>query len=897
MESKKNEEFASNSNLLSIPSTSSEITTDNLKQFPPKETVEAIESNISEKYDEVDDDFMDLDDKSENDDDDDDDDGVEKQYTHLGGYNDGKSVWGTVDNKKQENECISQFLNGELTFSEYAARMEGVEEEEILISVGNKILSEMETVDSTEGTKSDKKEVKTGVVQKIKKRYVRRSLPPALKGLMGEANLRYARGDKDTAVKICLEIIREVPTAPEPYHTLAGLYEELGHSDKSLQMSLIAAHLSPSDPNQWIHLAEVSHEQGNFKQAITCYTNALKADEKNIEVYFKRAELLEKEGQKNIALKGFSKLLTVLDPGKEGEKILELSKLVAEMYHKEKDLIKTKETLEIAFEKCPKLITSEHVNLLLEVLLNLKQYSSCLELLITFCDLSVEVETESTGALIVDSCTVPAQMAIDIKVKLILALIHMKSVKPLKNLIESLLAENPEDVGDLYLDVAEAFMAEGYFDNALTLLLPLISSKSYSLPAVWLRYAECLKNVGRIESSVKAYLHVIDQAPQHNDARLVAAELLTKLGRRDEAVSVLVQDEKCEILDPDLLYERCLLLKDKPEHADDFLTVGQLFLSRHFIQIRRFEELRSLSNHRGSAYKKKSALKEIRVITGDPLLEEDRPEFTQGRKMPSAEEEWDLFMYMCHLCFKQKKFALLQRLAFSAQGSDTFSVYSKEIDLLCLMSSFYNADSYLAFNYARQLVLKDINKVRPWNVFNLIVIRGDDTRHNKFIMRLLTRNQAHPILSFLHANNCLVSGTYKYALNEYAAGFRKENSPMLAFLIGVTLSQMACQKFSAKKHSLVSQSVAFFSKYKELRGAAGIQEYHYNLGRVYHQLGLLPPALYHYKMALENKPSFVSVFGEKFDLSREAAFNVHLIYMQSGANDMARMYLEKYITV
>lgn len=38
----------------------------------------------------------------------------------------------------------------------------------------------------------------------------KRTLPPALQGLMGEANLRYARGDTELAAQICMEIIRQV---------------------------------------------------------------------------------------------------------------------------------------------------------------------------------------------------------------------------------------------------------------------------------------------------------------------------------------------------------------------------------------------------------------------------------------------------------------------------------------------------------------------------------------------------------------------------------------------------------------------------------------------------------------------------------------------------------------
>lgn len=62
------------------------------------------------------------------------------------------------------------------------------------------------------------------------------------------------------------------PLAYEPFSTLAMIYEDEGDTDKSLQFSLIAAHLNPSDCEEWIRLAEMSLEQNNIRQAIICYS-------------------------------------------------------------------------------------------------------------------------------------------------------------------------------------------------------------------------------------------------------------------------------------------------------------------------------------------------------------------------------------------------------------------------------------------------------------------------------------------------------------------------------------------------------------------------------------------------------------------------------------------------
>lgn len=49
--------------------------------------------------------------------------------------------------------------------------------------------------------------------------------------------------------------------------------------------------------------------------------------------------------------------------------------------------------------------------------------------------------------------------------------------------------QNPEDMGDLYLDVAEAFLDVGEYSSALPLLSALVCSERYNLAVVWLRHA------------------------------------------------------------------------------------------------------------------------------------------------------------------------------------------------------------------------------------------------------------------------------------------------------------------------------------------------------------------------------------------------------------------------
>lgn len=807
-----------------------------------------------------------------------------------------------VVTKEQEEKLTNRFLNGELTFSEYAALMEGNEFDDGADTQCTASYAPLSVADAFEKELKESSNLKgrrRRAGDGVKKR--RRILPPALQGLMGEANLRYARGERETAVKMCLEIIRQVPTAPEPFQTLAVLYEELGAPDKSLQFALIAAHLSPHDVEQWIRLAVMSEEQGDLKQAITCYSKAIAADASNVEVHMKRGMLLEKIGERKTALKGYQKLLSLLTP-EQGSVIVQVAKMLACKFHEDDELAKAKEVMEVVFKKVPHLVTSEDVNLMLELLLSQKEYAHCLEILVQHCGIVVEAESLPENAdvqLRVLHCTIPESLAIDLHVKLTVVLIYLKAFHMLNMLLEPLEEKNPEEAGDLYLDVAEALMSEGRHKDALRLLNPLVESDNYSLAAVWLRQAECLKACGQLDGAATAYKMVVQMAPQHLQARIILSGLLNELGRGEEALAVLTQDAESEVLEPGLLYEKCMLLKGVQERIEEFLAVGQLLLSRHFVRIRNRDELYALTRLR-RIEKKKEALKEIRTSRGEPQFDTDAPDFRVDKNSPTIEEEWALFREMCQTCYRTERFGLLQRLVFSAMGSKLFysnSDRATELEFLCLLSCFYNADAYYGYNLARDQLLRDMKRPRIWNLFNLILQRADDVRHNRFLMRLLARHPNHPALTLLHANNCLVAGTYKYALSEYSATFRSNPSSLSAFLLGVTLFQMACQKFSAKKHSLVTQGLAFMWKYQQYRGEDGYQEVHYNIGRAFHQLGLLPAAIHHYEEALNFISPLTETYPHLLDLKREAAFNLYLIYMNSGACDIARSYIDKYIII
>jgi general transcription factor 3C polypeptide 3 (transcription factor C subunit 4) len=117
-------------------------------------------------------------------------------------------------------------------------------------------------------------------------------LPIEIQGLMGEANLAYARGETNKAIDACLEVVKYAPKASEPYQLLSLLYSEKGENDKALRVGLISAQLN-KDPDEWIQLIQQAVIEGDVELVLFCYANAIQCNPKNIQMHIERIKILE----------------------------------------------------------------------------------------------------------------------------------------------------------------------------------------------------------------------------------------------------------------------------------------------------------------------------------------------------------------------------------------------------------------------------------------------------------------------------------------------------------------------------------------------------------------------------------------------------------------------------
>jgi general transcription factor 3C polypeptide 3 (transcription factor C subunit 4) len=377
---------------------------------------------------------------------------------------------------QQKGNLIKRFIKGDLDYFDFNIQSDQEEEEEEEEEGEEEDQEEYEEDPESDDSlmKASRRRWKSkSHKSRTTKRHV---LPIALQGLMGQANLCFARNEVDMAEKLCLEIIRQAHMAPEPYLTLAQIYEGRD-KDKFIQFSLIAAYLQPNDEDQWIRLADLLIEQGNPKKAVTCFTRALKVNRHNVDIHLKRIEVLKSVGEEALAFRCCFRMIQFVPP-ERGDLLMATAKMVAQKFHEDNNLVSALEAMSTAYERGADLFKTEDINLFLELLLANSKHSRALEVITKHCGVGVQWGSGDPPEVV--AIDIPDSLILDFRAKLAVVLVHMKAFHLIDVLSENVFSTiNVEEAGDCYLDIAEALMKEKKYEQALMFLEPLVTSTNF----------------------------------------------------------------------------------------------------------------------------------------------------------------------------------------------------------------------------------------------------------------------------------------------------------------------------------------------------------------------------------------------------------------------------------
>ncbi|KAL0945283.1 hypothetical protein HGRIS_000791 [Hohenbuehelia grisea] len=156
----------------------------------------------------------------------------------------------------------------------------------------------------------------------------------------------------------------------------------------------------------------------------------------------------------------------------------------------------------------------------------------------------------------------------------------------------------------------------------------------------------------------------------------------------------------------------------------------------------------------------------------------------------------------------------------------------------------------------------------------------------------------NPMLVAIYGQLCVAAKSYQSAIFYLLHAYDYcPNDPVICLCLAIASLGRAMQRQSDNRHHLVTQAMAFLTKYRQCRNnsADENEEVEYNFGRAFHQLGLYSLAVKHYEIVLAMAESRTP---EETDngLAREAALNLSMIYVTTGATPLAEALYRRWLS-
>ncbi|AQK50194.1 tetratricopeptide repeat (TPR)-containing protein [Zea mays] len=310
---------------------------------------------------------------------------------------------------------------------------------------------------------------------------------------------------------------------------------------------------------------------------------------------------------------------------------------------------------------------------------------------------------------------------------------------------------------------------------------------------------------------------------------------------------------------------------------------------------------------------------EKRTAANEELKHDYLPRTKQVPPVPGLLTNVEHHQLVLNLC---RTLALLQRYWDALQiinrtlklGNDALTGDKKEeLRSLGAQIAYRAPDPSHGFKYVRYVVQQHPYSLAAWNSYYKVVSRIEDRfpHHFKYLLRTREANPdcVPPIIISGHRFTAI--SQHQSAARDYLEAYKLDpENPLINLCVGTALISLALGFRLQNKNQCIVQAFAFLYRY--LRLCDNSQEASYNIARAYHHIGLNTLAAVYYDKALSTEekdhpiPKLPYEAGSRApedlrpgycDVRREAAFNLHLIYMKSGATDLARRILKTYCTV
>ncbi|CAG2116329.1 unnamed protein product, partial [Medioppia subpectinata] len=347
------------------------------------------------------------------------------------------------------------------------------------------------------------------------------------------------------------------------------------------------------------------------------------------------------------------------------------------------------------------------------------------------------------------------ELPIDLRAKLIVSLINLRCLLSVHDLLKEILLQSAETIGDLYLDIVDAFMKMDLHENAKLLVQRLVDTETYNEASIWLRFAECLEKTKETQQSIIAYSTVVRLAPNHFHARLKLSKLLVSVGKEKEALEIASQCESETQIDLDLLQMRCRLLYSQALWFD-FSIAARILLSSDMTYLRHSRQLCTMIS--SSSYR--TRLEALRDVHKDLGLTDDSLNHKYIGDNIDSETMVEVFVKLLNvLLYKIRDPEEAVKIAFSGYTCSAFAAKQDLIDYYALMCCYVSKNLFYTYPLIKALIMRNIDNNQIWNIFCPVMSQFyQDLRHNRFCIRLFIKNPENIALAYFNGHNALMSG-------------------------------------------------------------------------------------------------------------------------------------------
>ncbi|KAF8941077.1 transcription factor TFIIIC subunit tfc4 [Dissophora ornata] len=409
--------------------------------------------------------------------------------------------------------------------------------------------------------------------------------PPEVQNLLGMANHAYVNRDYKQAVDLFQQVIVTHPSVFQAWNIMGVIQEELGNTEKALQLYLVAAHLTPKDGALWKKLAIISKNCGYNQQALYCFSRAYRADKNDMDALWDRSIMYHVLGQSAKAIQGFQRLLKVKQhymPALE-----ELVKIYSSLDQDHKRYREHMHQAMVDYEAAylhysslpdqfannngdPFDVTDETeenrppnepfgysaLNMLSELYIMFEEYEKPIKMIKTWArrlqrrshqtwwddykddrEFDTDPDDELLQEKLDDNRT--RGLPVDLRVKLGICRLMMEEVKEAKAQFRYLWRCSVEEFSDLYEEIAELYVNKQMWKEGYNVVRAMLQYDEMDVPKVWIMAGECLRHTGKIKEA-KDYLEQAHRAdPNSVDVSMMLAEVYEEIGDLPQALRLV----------------------------------------------------------------------------------------------------------------------------------------------------------------------------------------------------------------------------------------------------------------------------------------------------------------------------------------------------------------------